>query len=120
MLNSVVEISMVYFEYYTIILRGGHFFRGHAVETRISQHCVKLVELWKAGSASDELLCVCCRHLLHRCVQAVTDAGIKLSGVLADSYKQCVHSVNSSSLSAAVTDRLITLGFSLGNHLQLA
>jgi len=34
MLNSVVKISMMsvkYFENYTIILRGGPFFRGHAV-----------------------------------------------------------------------------------------
>jgi len=34
MLNSVVKISMMsakYFEYYTIILGGGAFFRGHAV-----------------------------------------------------------------------------------------
>jgi len=34
MLNYVVKISMMsakYFEYYTIILRGGAFFRGHAV-----------------------------------------------------------------------------------------
>ena len=33
-LNSVVEISVMfvkYFEYYTIILRGGGVFRGHAV-----------------------------------------------------------------------------------------
>jgi len=34
MLNSVVKISMMfakYFEYYTVIFRGGPFFRGHAV-----------------------------------------------------------------------------------------
>jgi len=35
MLNYVVKISSVmsteYFEYYTIILRGGPFFRGHAI-----------------------------------------------------------------------------------------
>jgi len=33
-LNSVVKILTMfakYFEYYTIILRGGAFFRGHAV-----------------------------------------------------------------------------------------
>jgi len=33
-LNSVVKISMMfakYLEYYTIILRGGGVFRGHAV-----------------------------------------------------------------------------------------
>jgi len=36
MLNSVAKISMMsakYFEYYTIILRGGPFFRGHTVYT---------------------------------------------------------------------------------------
>ena len=40
MLNSVVKISMMsvkYFEYYTIILRG-RFFRGHAVS------CISQVE----------------------------------------------------------------------------
>ena len=39
-LNSVVKISMMfakYFEYYTVILRGGAFFRGHAVLTKIAQ-----------------------------------------------------------------------------------
>ena len=60
-------------------------------------------------------LFVCCRHLLHRCVQAIIDSGIKLSAVLADSYKQCVQSFDSDHLSAAVSDQLITLGFSLGN-----
>ena len=33
--NSIVKISMMfakYSEYYTILLRGGAFFRGHAVE----------------------------------------------------------------------------------------
>ena len=43
------------------------------------------------------------------------DSGIKLSSVLADSFKQCVQSVNNDSLSTAVNERLITLGFSLGN-----
>jgi len=36
--NSVVKISMMfakYFEYYTIILRGGAFFRGHAVQVSV-------------------------------------------------------------------------------------
>ena len=35
-LNSVVKISTMfvkYFEYYTTILRGGAFFRGHSVYT---------------------------------------------------------------------------------------
>jgi len=36
MLNSVVQISMMsakYFEYYTLYLGGGAFFRGHTVYT---------------------------------------------------------------------------------------
>ena len=37
-LNSVVKISMMfakYFEYYAIILRGGAFFHGHAVDSKL-------------------------------------------------------------------------------------
>ena len=40
MLNSVVKISMMsakYFEYYTIILRGGRLFRGHTVYLGLSK-----------------------------------------------------------------------------------
>ena len=58
----------------------------------------------------------CCRHLLHRCVQAVVDSGIKLADILAAGYKQCVQSIDTECLSAAVSDRLVSLGFSLGNH----
>ena len=42
MLNSVVEISVMfakYFEYYTIALRGGAFFRGHTFYARL---CVRV------------------------------------------------------------------------------
>jgi len=64
--------------------------------------------------------CLCeCRQLLHRCVQAVIDAGVKLPAVLTDCYKQCLQSLNSECFSAAVTDRLVTLGFSLGNGVIL-
>jgi len=66
-----------------------------------------------------ERLCVCYRHLLHRCVQAVIDAGTKLSSLLAYSYNQYLQSFNSCSMSAAVSDRLITVGFALGNGLIL-
>jgi len=63
--------------------------------------------------------CYCCRHLLHRCVQAVMDSGIKLSSVLADSFSQCVEAVSQDALSTSVGDRLISLGFSLGNALVM-
>ena len=64
--------------------------------------------------------CRCvCRQLLHCCVQAVIDSGIKLSSVLADSFKQCLQSFNDDSLSVTLSDRLVTLGFSLGNEFSL-
>jgi len=47
------------------------------------------------------------------------DSGIKLSSVLADSFSQCVEAVSQDALSTSVGDRLISLGFSLGNALVM-
>jgi len=57
-------------------------------------------------------VCMCGRHLLHYCVQAVIDSGVRLSSILADNYAR---SYCNDSLSRTTADRLITLGFSLGN-----
>jgi len=76
---------------------------------------------WKIiANSGDELSSVCCRHLLHRCVQAVIDCGTKLSSLLADSYQQSLQSFNSVPAAPAASDHLIGLGFSLGNGLILS